>query len=342
MTKLEDLLARKVSYQESAWALPTSEFSLKEVLDNIRRGKYSKQIDHLRALICRGEREQYGVDKKRLPGVTFSGTFNGKRRIEKIKNYTNLLVLDIDHVPQEELSTIGSALKTDIHVMACWMSPSGEGLKGLLDLSFSEELSELSYEVKHRCAFESASNYFNQAYNICLDGSGSDITRLCFLSSDSELHFRPDYSPFKVVKIPESLQPSEAKPLQRRSVNSSSKSKENIKKHLLNYTEGKNEAHDRAAIGSIIKYLEKRKISITASYDKWVRVAFAIASTFTFDVGRNYFLRLCRLDGSAHDEEGSINLLESCYLGGRGQITLGTILHYAHQVGYKAKVRDQH
>ena len=91
-------------------------------------------------------------------------------------------------------------------------------------------------------------------------------------------------------------------------------------------------------MGSIVTYLKKRRISITATYDRWVRVAFAIADTFTYDIGKNYYLDLCRLDGDDHDEDGSIRLLESCYHSTRGRITFGTIRHYAQEYGYK-KVR---
>jgi hypothetical protein len=88
-------------------------------------------------------------------------------------------------------------------------------------------------------------------------------------------------------------------------------------------------------MGSIVTYLTKRQISITASYDRWVRVALAIADTFTYDVGKKYYLDLCRLDGGAHDEDGSIRLLESCYNNSHGKITFGTIRHFAQGHGYK-------
>jgi len=97
-------------------------------------------------------------------------------------------------------------------------------------------------------------------------------------------------------------------------------------------------------MSKVIRYLEKRSISITASHDEWMRVAFGIANSFTYDVGQRYFLRLCRLDGVAHNEEGSIRMLEACYYGNRGGITLGTILHYARERGMQNAFcdRDQH
>ncbi|MFZ2405782.1 MAG: BT4734/BF3469 family protein, partial [Methylobacter sp.] len=290
MVNVDGLLARKVSYQASAWSLPTDEPSLQEVLNDIRECRYAEQILHLRYLISRGEREQYGVEKKRLPGVTFSGTFDGRRQIGQLKTYNDLLVLDIDDMSKDALMAASSALREDIHVLAYWMSPSAEGLKGLVALSFSEELEQLDVVPRHRSAFALVSNYFKQTYDICLDQSGSDITRLCFLSSDPALYFRLGSAPFMVSEIPDSMRPRRSNSPERRSAKAFTASKA-TPRHLLYRTEGKNEACDRAVMGSVIKYLEKRHLSITASYERWVRVALAIASTFTYDVGKQYFLR---------------------------------------------------
>ena len=334
MVTVDELLARRVSYQRNAWSLPSDERSVQQVLSDIRDGSYAARVQHLRDLISRGERDQYSVDKKRLPRVTFSGTFNGRRQIPKLKEYNDLVVLDVDHLTKADLMAASSALRKDVHVLACWLSPSEEGLKVLVGLSFSEEHADLDVAVRHRGAFAQLASYFKRTYDVSLDRSGSDITRLCFLSSDPRLHLRYDAAPFTVGEIHEPPRTQESGSAAR-CPESDSTGPDAAGRHLLNRTEGKNEARDRRAMRSIIKYLKKRRLSITASYDLWVRVAFAIANTFTYDVGKGYFLRLCRLDGDAHDEEGSIGLLESCYYSSRGQITFGTIRHYAQERGYK-------
>jgi hypothetical protein len=337
MPSTDELLTRKVSYHEAAWSLPADEPSVQAVLNDIRDGKLAAQIHHLRDLLSRGERDQYSVDKKRLPGVTFSGTFNGRRQLRTLKDYNDLLVLDVDHMDDDDLMFASDDLREDAHVLACWKSPSAEGLKGLVSLSFSEEHVELDVVVRHRAAFAQVSSYFKNTYGIALDKSGSDITRLCFLSSDPGLHIRAAAVPFTVSEIPDSVNLQPSRSAGRRPTRGSTGS-DAARGRSLNRTEGKNRPHERAAMRSIIKYLQKRRVSITSSYDRWVRVALAIAGAFTYDVGRVYFLRLCRLDGDGHDEEGSIRLLESCYDSSRGEITLGTITHYARESGYRQDV----
>jgi hypothetical protein len=312
---------------------------VQQVLTEIRDGTHAAQVRHLRGLLARGDRDQYQIDKKRMPGVTFSGAFNGTRRISEIREYTELLVLDVDHLSGQEFAAAIAAFRDDAHVLACWMSPSAAGLKGLVGLSFSEECTRLSITDRHHAAFAQVSIYFDREHGVRLDSTGSDVTRLCFLSSDQELHLRNEAVQFMVAPPPEPIWPKLACPTGRRAGNGSTKPG-NVSGHALNRTEGKNQQADRAAMCSIVKYLTKRRASITTTYNQWVRVALAIAGTFTYDVGRKYYLALCRLDGTAHDEEGSIGLLESCYHSRRGSITFGTIWHYAQEVGYKPSRRQ--
>jgi hypothetical protein len=106
-----------------------------------------------------------------------------------------------------------------------------------------------------------------------------------------------------------------------------------VKDIFLN-PQGKNSPQDRAKIKSIIKFLEKHNKSITYDYNSWYRVALAVANTFTHDIGEEYFLRLCRLDGTKHDEIQSKNLLRYCYENYRGEILFKTLVYLAGEAGY--------
>ena len=53
-----------------------------------------------------GRSDQYSIDKKRLPGVTFGGTFNGKRQLQELKEYNDLLVIDIDHMNEAQITAV--------------------------------------------------------------------------------------------------------------------------------------------------------------------------------------------------------------------------------------------
>ena len=332
MSETAAILAQPVSIQRTAFAPPSGEVSIGEILRDIREGRHASEIHRLRQLLSQGQLEQYSVEKKRLCGVTFSGTFRLQRRVEHIGAYNSLLVLDIDNLDPEKLHETRDALQSDEHVLSCWVSPSARGLKGLVPLSFTEGDHALCVADRHRAGFVSAAEYFSRTHGIELDRSGSDVTRLCFLSNDSQLMIRENAAPFQVAELPRVSRVVRSRAPSK--VQGKQASRSGQVRGMLYRTEGKNSSVDRKAIQSIIKYLTKRGLSITAEYGTWVRVALAIASSFSHDVGEKYFLQLCRLDGLDHDEEASKRLLEACYIDGRGEVTMGTIHKYARDSGY--------
>ena len=66
--------------------------------------------------------------------------------------------------------------------------------------------------------------------------------------------------------------------------------------HLLDNATGKNNKSHRQQIQFIIRFLNKNKSSITKSYEQWTQVGYAIANTFTYEVGEKYFVRFSKLD----------------------------------------------
>jgi len=205
--------------------------------------------------------------------------------------------------------------------------------KGLVAIKYNIENKEYDIDFRHKYAFEQLVEYFKSKYNISLDESGSDTTRLCFLSHDPGLVLKKSFELFEIDEIENGKS--------QNTKNRASLRNRNLKpisqKDLLLNPKKKNDPRDRNIIQSIIKYLLKRNLSITNSYEEWYRVAYAIANTFTHDIGEKYYLRLCQLDGSKYDEIGSKNMLGYCYENSRGDINFSTIVFFAKEKGYKNK-----
>lgn len=326
------LLNKKVSYQKNAWSNLGEDTTIKEVLSLIKDGKFQKEVLTLRQFLERDENEKYDTFKKLLPGVTFSGTFFNQRRKEALINYNRILVIDIDKLSQEELLRIKGILFSDPHVFAYWESPSKNGIKGLLSLNFNREIDASMIHDEHKLAFNLIYTYFKSTYNIILDKSGSDITRLCFLSFDADLIIKETCPPFEIIAT--SITPKQTKITHKKK--NQTRLLAPIKQEFLD-PKGKNSPSDRKTIQSIIKYLSKRNLSITYNYENWYRVGYAIANTFTHDIGLKYYLSLCRLDGPKHDEDQSKNLLYYCYSNTKGEISFKTIYFLAQEKGYKNK-----
>ena len=330
---MDDLLQKKVSFQENAWTPPDAEFSIREVLEFIKRGRYASEITRLRTYLKDGDTGKYDSFKKRLPGVTFCATFNQERKRDKLKDYNQLIVIDIDKLSQEDLTIVKGQLMNDNFVSSFWESPSKMGVKGIVQLGYNFSLVEFDINASHKYAFDNLVTYFLKSYGVNLDISGSDITRLCFLSHDPNLVLKESSKPFPVEK-PSSAAEQSQRVARQRPEQKLKTVHEAAESTFLN-PQGKNSPYDRAAIQSIIKFLKKHDKSITYNYQNWYRVAFAIEDSFTFDIGEGYYLRLCRLDGARHDEIQSKNLLRYCYENSKGEITFNTIMFLAKKEGYK-------
>ena len=333
-----DVISKKVSFQPNAWSYIEKVISIEEVIKDIKRGKYAAEVTMLRNFLKNNDVEKYDIFKKRLPGVTFCGSFNKARKKEYIESYNNLIVIDIDKLDAKEFQRIKDILKNDDYVFTYWVSPSENGIKGLIYLSYQYNISEEGIDKAHKCAFQQITSYFKDKYSIDLDISGSDTTRLCFLSYDPNLVFKTKIVPFEVN---ESVAPISVQNNSAYQPNNNKKQEIKLQylnsKDILNNPKGKNAQRDKKMMVKIIKYLSSINISITDSYESWYRVAYAIASSFTHNLGEKYYLSLCKLDGIKHDETQSKNMLLYCYQNNKGIITFNTIVFLAQSKGFKIK-----
>ncbi|MGA2465473.1 MAG: BT4734/BF3469 family protein [Thermodesulfobacteriota bacterium] len=327
----KNLLDKRVSFQTSAWTPLSKEMTIQEVIDEIKSEKYFSQIDRLRSFIQKGETDQYNIHKKNLPAVTFCGTFDGKRKKEHLKEYNQIIVLDIDKVNANEFERVKTTLEKDNYVFASWVSPSQKGIKGLVGLLYNLDINNQFIDDYHKGAFIQFQKYFSEKYNIELDVSGSDTTRLCFLSHDPNLSLKSDFVPFVIDEI------ELVKPTVKNQIESTKKVKSVDNLDSLFNPQNKNNPNNRKTIQAIIKFLTKRNLSITYSYEEWYRVAYAISNTFTYDIGEKYFLSLSKIDGNKFNETNCKNMLIYCYKNKTGEINLNTIIYFANKKGYYTK-----
>lgn len=328
---INDILNLKVSYQDSAFAELSKEISIKQVLEEIKNGIHANQINRLRDLFNSGDKEGYNSHKKNLAGVTFCGTFQGVRRKTEIKQYNYLIVLDIDKLTTDELQAVKNNFSVDKFVFAFWESPSKQGVKGLVHLSFNVVLNSINLDRAHKGAFNKLKNYFAEKYNVELDISGSDTTRLCFLSYDPDIILKKDVVSFEISESEFHSAPlKKEKSEMVKVIHKSSK-------EALYSMKGKNDPNDRKTMKSILNFLIKKNLSITNSYEEWYKVAFAISNTFTFEIGLQYFLQLSSIDAYKFNRNKCENLLRNCYETNRGEIGFNKIKSYAIEKGYLTK-----
>jgi len=329
--ELNDFLEIEVTYLDNFWTKSSKTTNLKNIFNEIKGEKHGRIAKYLRGLYENKEFESYKTHKSKLPAATFCAILEGGRKKEHLKQYNCITILDIDKLGGDKLQKTKESLFIDEYVSSYWESPSRDGVKGLIHLKYDFDINEVGIDESHKIAFSQLVEYFSEKHNIELDTSGSDFTRLCFICQDTQFILKERVKSFKV----------EYKPIQKSSGKSKGKGTKVSRcissKDALYNPNGKNNAYHRKTLKNIIKYLTKNSLSITDSYEKWLRVAFAISNSFTFDIGVKYFNELCILDSDKYVEIECKNLLINCYENTRGEIGFNTIIHMAVETGYNYK-----
>lgn len=193
--KTRDILNKRISFCPNIQTKSYRSITLFEALNSIRTNTYAKQINNIRRLLRNNDIQSYRAKKKQLPAYIFTGIASGNRYKFDISGYTSLIIVDIDKL--ETIELIKSQLKSDRHVISVWTSPSGNGLKALFNVEYANPLNDEEIWVLHEyCAFPQIENYLSTNYGIQVDRTGADITRLCFVSSDSDIHLKREFEPF--------------------------------------------------------------------------------------------------------------------------------------------------
>jgi hypothetical protein len=152
-----------------------------EMLDRIAKGKSKSLCEEIRSTI---DKEKANKIKCNLPSVCFSGKFGKDRTDDSLIEHSGFIVLDFDNL--EDIRATQTDIINHDFVYACWVSPSGNGLKALVRIADGK---------KHREHFQALQDFFPG-----IDRSGINPSRVCYESYDPEIYVYPDAAIFKKVK----------------------------------------------------------------------------------------------------------------------------------------------
>lgn len=160
--------------------------SIKEALDRISNGKSKEMVKDIRGQI---DKEKSNKLKANLPSICFSGEFGKNRKDDELIQHSGYLVLDFDDV--YELREKQTEIISHDFVYACWISPSGKGLKALIRIADG---------TKHREHFSALQDVFPD-----IDKSGINPSRVCYESYDPEIYINESAKIFKKTKKTEKI-----------------------------------------------------------------------------------------------------------------------------------------
>jgi hypothetical protein len=183
----------QINFMDSVFGSKKRIVEIQKVLEAIKTEYWKKEIDEIRYHINNGDTEQAKSIKQNLPAITISATFKeGGRSKEYIETYTNLLHLDYDYI--DNLQELKAKIVDIPYTYAAFISPSGKGLKVLVKSDGSLNT--------HEYAFNTLKKYYDGIVGVASDSAVKDFTRICFVSSDSNLYLNEDAEVFKYKAYP--------------------------------------------------------------------------------------------------------------------------------------------
>jgi hypothetical protein len=162
----------------------------------IRSGKYQKQITALRKVT---DPDANAALKKKLPAVTWSGTFT-KRSAKGLDTYSQIICVDIDKLLPDQLLSLSDRLTRDPYVLFMFTSPNGNGLKVLFITTGTADY--------HAQLFADLQQYFLSRYDVQIDKACKDVSRLCFLSAHADAYLNESAELFALESKVHVLDPS--------------------------------------------------------------------------------------------------------------------------------------
>jgi len=144
------------------------------VIAAIQSERMRPVTNYLRDCLKNEDRFAYEEAKRNLPVILWSGTFK-HRSAAGLSQYNGLVIGDVDH--REDATVLRDSIAGDPHIVACFVSPSGVGLKILLRTDATDQ-------AEHAAAWQTCRAYLAKTYSLELDASGSDVCRACFACHD--------------------------------------------------------------------------------------------------------------------------------------------------------------
>ena len=182
-----------ISMVSDAFSTSTRTADVLAIFNAIKNGRYREQCAQIRriykdTLKRTGSHEEAkkAVEhrKKQLPGVIWSGTF--RDRVQPVKDkliqHSGLFCadIDVDALAGKDRNEVRAKLRASPHVLACFSSPTGHGLKVIVRVRADA--------LRHEGNFLAVQQHVLKLTGVQIDESGKDLGRLCFVSYDPDAY----------------------------------------------------------------------------------------------------------------------------------------------------------
>ena len=288
----------KVSiYKNSADTKSTIVEEITAILSGIKSGRW--QDECLKVMREKDENKRKEL-KRKIPGYTISGSFSYRSRKNLIK-HTDLIGIDFDKV--ENINAAFDILCKDQYSYAVFKSVSHLGLCAIVKIDGN----------KHLESFEGLQQYYFDNYNLTIDPTCKDITRLRYVSYDPDLTINEKSKTFKEYL----------------------KSKEvaDLKIEI---------PHNDNRFGFVLNQIEEKEIDITGDYRQWIKLGFAIGGQYQ-ENGLEFFKAISKYSDK-YNEQICEKQYEYCcrkYEGNEKPVTIKSFYYIANANGLEIYTEEE-
>ncbi len=169
-------------------------------LERIRIGKSKDLVESIRN---ESNKEKRNLLKRDLPCILFAGEFKERNKNGLIQ-HSGLMVVDFDGYENESVMLDEfEKLKQNKHFVSIFVSPSGNGLKGVVTIPICDKIEHEKYFKQFAKDFEF--DYF--------DKSNCNVDRVCYESYDPNIYINYEAELYNPILIDEGFSVQERTPL---------------------------------------------------------------------------------------------------------------------------------
>lgn len=228
------------------------------------------------------KKELYSKNKRNLRCIICNLTDDGSRNKSSTSLFTNKAIIDLDHISlqNQDINEVFNNVKSDKKTNLVFYSPSGDGLKILVNLDIPEgEIDNKELDDFYKWSYEIIRNYYTELLNTITDKT-CDFNRACYIISNTRYYKSSNVESFQLWQDWLKLKKQK-------------KTKSNFKEVKIQIG-SKNHNH---LITEFLKHLNANPQSIFSDYNDWIKLAFVIYHFFGSE-GKNIFIELCKYDNN--------------------------------------------
>lgn len=160
---------------------------LSSIVNMIRGDAYKELLEELLYLQTSGKREEFKALYRTLPHFTPSGEFKDKCRVERLRTYSGLIMLDVVQVPTDYMPQVRELIEADPMTHICYATLQNTGFKIMVKTDATIK--------NHRAVYADLRKYYLAKlddFYLDIDPDGDAVEKLTMLTHDKYIFVNDD------------------------------------------------------------------------------------------------------------------------------------------------------